>query len=155
MNFDQARRAQRRRPRPAALVVRAAALAAKRAGALLCRSTKRRRRRDITAHYDLDNELFARMLDPTMSYSCALFEREGMTLEQAQVAKLERVCEQLYLGPGDRVLQIGTGWGAFALHAAATNRALGAGARARARHPPSRLVAKRPRTQRGDALPAS
>ena len=91
-----------------------------RAGALVRRSTKRRRRRDIAAHYDLGNELFARMLDPTMSYSCALFEREGMTLEQAQVAKLERVCEQLDLGPGDRVLEIGTGWGAFALHAAAT-----------------------------------
>ena len=71
-----------------------------RAGALLRRSTKRRRRRDIAAHYDLGNELFARMLDPTMSYSCAVFEHEGMTLEQAQVAKLERVCEQLDLGPG-------------------------------------------------------
>ena len=91
-----------------------------RAGALLRRSTKRRRRRDIAAHYDLGNELFSRMLDPTMSYSCALFEQEGMTLEQAQVAKLERICEQLDLGPGDRVLEIGTGWGAFALHAAAT-----------------------------------
>ena len=91
-----------------------------RAAALLRRSTKRRRRRDIAAHYDLGNELFARMLDPTMSYSCAVFEHEGMTLEQAQVAKLERVCEQLDLGPGDRVLEIGTGWGAFALHAAAT-----------------------------------
>jgi cyclopropane-fatty-acyl-phospholipid synthase len=90
------------------------------AGALLRRSTKRRRRRDVAAHYDLGNELFARMLEPTMSYSCALFEREGMTLEQAQVAKLERISEQLNLGPGDRVLEIGTGWGAFALHAAAT-----------------------------------
>jgi cyclopropane-fatty-acyl-phospholipid synthase len=60
------------------------------------------------------------MLDPTMSYSCAGFEHEGMTIEQAQLAKLERVCEQLDLGPEDRVLEIGTGWGAFALHAAAT-----------------------------------
>jgi cyclopropane-fatty-acyl-phospholipid synthase len=91
-----------------------------RAGAILRRSTKGRRRRDIAAHYDLGNELFARMLDPTMSYSCALFEQDGMTLERAQVAKLERVCEQLDLRPGDRVLEIGTGWGAFALHAAAT-----------------------------------
>ena len=48
-----------------------------RAGALLRRSTKRRRRRDVAAHYDLGNELFARMLDPTMSYSCAVFERRG------------------------------------------------------------------------------
>jgi cyclopropane-fatty-acyl-phospholipid synthase len=92
-----------------------------RARALLRRSTKRRRRRDIAAHYDLGNELFARMLDPTMSYSCAVFDHDGMTLEQAQVAKLERICEQLDLGPGDRVLEIGTGWGAFALHAAATH----------------------------------
>ena len=91
-----------------------------RSRALLRRSTKRQRRRDVAAHYDLGNELFARMLDPTMSYSCALFEREGMTLEQAQVAKLERICERLELGPTDRVLEIGTGWGGFALHAAAT-----------------------------------
>ncbi|MGO9753048.1 MAG: class I SAM-dependent methyltransferase [Solirubrobacteraceae bacterium] len=91
-----------------------------RARALVGRSTRRRRRRDIAAHYDLGNELFSRMLDPTMSYSCAVFEHDAMTLEQAQVAKLERVCEQLDLGPEDRVLEIGTGWGAFAVHAAAT-----------------------------------
>ncbi len=91
-----------------------------RARTLLRRSTRRRRRRDIAAHYDLGNELFSRMLDPTMSYSCAFFEHDGVTLEQAQLAKLERVCEQLDLGPEDRVLEIGTGWGAFAVHAAAT-----------------------------------
>jgi cyclopropane-fatty-acyl-phospholipid synthase len=91
-----------------------------RGSALLRRSTKRRRRRDIAAHYDLGNELFSHMLDPTMSYSCAVFEQEEMTLEQAQVAKLEHVCERLDLGPEDHVLEIGTGWGAFALHAAAT-----------------------------------
>ena len=72
------------------------------------RNTRRRARRDIAAHYDLGNELFARMLDPTMIYSCAVFERHGMTLEQAQVAKLERICEKLELGPQDRVLEIGT-----------------------------------------------
>jgi cyclopropane-fatty-acyl-phospholipid synthase len=83
-------------------------------------STRRRNRRDIAAHYDLGRELFARMLDPTLTYSCALFERPGMTLEEAQLAKLELVCEQLELGPDDRVLEIGTGWGSFALHAAAT-----------------------------------
>ena len=93
---------------------------AQRCRALLHRSTKLRRRRDIAAHYDLGNELFSHMLDPTMSYSCAVFEAEGMTLQQAQVAKLERVCQRLALGPEDHVLEIGTGWGGFALHAAAT-----------------------------------
>jgi cyclopropane-fatty-acyl-phospholipid synthase len=82
--------------------------------------TRRRNRRDIAAHYDLGQALFTRMLDPTLTYSCALFERPGMTLEEAQLAKLELVCEQLELGPDDRVLEIGTGWGSFALHAAAT-----------------------------------
>jgi cyclopropane-fatty-acyl-phospholipid synthase len=91
-----------------------------RAAALLRPATKRRARRDISAHYDLGNELFARMLDLTMSYSCAIFERHGMTLEQAQVAKLERICERLDLGSNDRVIEIGSGWGAFALYAART-----------------------------------
>jgi cyclopropane-fatty-acyl-phospholipid synthase len=83
------------------------------------RNTRRRSRRDIAAHYDLGNELFQSMLDPTMMYSCALFERPGMTLQEASVAKLERVCQKLDLGPQDHVLEIGGGWGGFALHAAA------------------------------------
>jgi cyclopropane-fatty-acyl-phospholipid synthase len=91
-----------------------------RARALVRRSTRVRRRKDIAAHYDLGNELFSRMLDPTLSYSCAVFERDGMTLEEASLAKLERVCEKLDLGPSDRVLEIGTGWGGFALYAAST-----------------------------------
>lgn len=87
----------------------------------LCRPGGRdQRRRDIAAHYDLGNELFSRMLDPTMTYSCALFTDAGMSLEEAQIAKLDRVCEKLGIGPGDRVLEIGTGWGSFALHAAST-----------------------------------
>ena len=88
--------------------------------AALRRNNRSRSRRDIAAHYDLGNELFSRMLDPTMSYSSALFEREGMTLEEASVAKLERVCEQLELRAADHVIEIGTGWGGFAVHAAAT-----------------------------------
>ena len=83
-------------------------------------NTPTRSRRDISAHYDIGNDLFALMLDPTMMYSCALFEREGMTLEEAARAKLERACARLDLGPDDHVLEIGTGWGGFALHAAAT-----------------------------------
>ena len=83
-------------------------------------STPLRRRRDIAAHYDLGNQLFSRMLDPTMSYSCAVFEDPGMTLEEAQLAKLERVCDKLDLGPQDHLLEIGTGWGGLAVHAAMT-----------------------------------
>ena len=90
------------------------------ARALARPSTRFRRRRDIAAHYDLGDELFSRMLDPTMTYSCALFESPRATLERAQRAKLELICEKLELGAGDRVLEIGTGWGSFALHAART-----------------------------------
>ena len=88
--------------------------------ALSTRGTRSRSRRHIEAHYDLGDELFRRMLDPTMMYSCALFEREGMTLEQASIAKLERICEQLELGPDDDLLEIGAGWGTFAIYAATT-----------------------------------
>jgi cyclopropane-fatty-acyl-phospholipid synthase len=82
--------------------------------------TRRRARRSIAAHYDLGNDLFSAMLDPTMMYSSALFERPGMSLEDASLAKLERVCERLQLGPDDHVVEIGTGWGGFAVHAAVT-----------------------------------
>ena len=75
-------------------------------------------RRNIAAHYDLGNQLFSLFLDPTMMYSCALFESPDVTLEQAQLAKLERICQQLRLGPDDHLLEIGSGWGAMAVHAA-------------------------------------
>jgi cyclopropane-fatty-acyl-phospholipid synthase len=77
-------------------------------------------RRNIRAHYDLGNDFFALFLDPTLTYSAAIFEREPSTLEEAQVAKYERICRKLALGPGDRLLEIGSGWGGFALHAART-----------------------------------
>jgi len=89
-----------------------------RARALMSHNTRRRSRRDIAAHYDLGNELFELMLDPTMSYSCALFEHPGMSLQEASLAKLDHVCRKLQLGPGDHLLEIGSGWGALALHAA-------------------------------------
>jgi cyclopropane-fatty-acyl-phospholipid synthase len=76
--------------------------------------------RDIAAHYDLGNGLFDAMLDRSMTYSGAIFDRRQSTLEEAQLAKLERVCAKLDLGPRDHVLEIGTGWGGFALHAAAS-----------------------------------
>ena len=86
----------------------------------LVRNTPGRSRRDISAHYDLGNELFGLMLDPTMMYSSARFLRPGMTLEEASVAKLDLACDKLDLGPADHVLEIGTGWGGFAVHAALT-----------------------------------
>jgi cyclopropane-fatty-acyl-phospholipid synthase len=75
-------------------------------------------RRNIAAHYDLGNDLFALMLDETMAYSCAVFELEGATLHEAQLAKFERICRKLQLSPHDHLLEIGTGWGGFAIHAA-------------------------------------
>jgi len=81
-------------------------------------NTLRGSRRNIAAHYDLSNEFFAQFLDNTMTYSCAIFEREDSTLAEASSAKLDRVCRKLALTPRDHVLEIGTGWGSFAIHAA-------------------------------------
>jgi cyclopropane-fatty-acyl-phospholipid synthase len=89
-----------------------------RAAGWLRRNTPARARTRIAAHYDLGNELFAQFLDRTMMYSCAVFDEPGATLEQASLAKLERVCKKLRLAPEDHVLEIGTGWGGFAQYAA-------------------------------------
>lgn len=75
-------------------------------------------RRHIAAHYDLSNEFFELFLDPTLMYSAAFFEREDMSLHDASVAKLAQICRKLDLQSGDQVLEIGTGWGGFALHTA-------------------------------------
>jgi cyclopropane-fatty-acyl-phospholipid synthase len=74
-------------------------------------------RRNIRAHYDLSNEFFRLFLDRNMVYSSAVYRHANDSLEEAQVEKLDRVCRKLRLEPGDHVLEIGTGWGAFALHA--------------------------------------
>ena len=84
----------------------------------LQRNTPRRSRRQIEAHYDLGNELFGLFLDETMSYSCAIFESPQATLREASLAKLDRICRRLALQAEDHVVEIGTGWGGFALHAA-------------------------------------
>ena len=84
----------------------------------LRRNTERGSRANIAAHYDLSNDFFALFLDDTMTYSCGVFEREDSTLREASVAKIDRLCHKLDLKPGDHLLEIGTGWGAFALHAA-------------------------------------
>jgi len=75
-------------------------------------------KRNIRAHYDLSNELFKTFLDNELIYSSAFFEHESMSLEDAQLAKLERVCRKLKLNDQDHVVEIGTGWGGFAIHAA-------------------------------------
>lgn len=75
-------------------------------------------RRNIAAHYDLGNDFFAAWLDEDMMYSSALYLEEGETLEQAQTNKLERICRKLALAPEDHLLEIGTGWGGLAVHAA-------------------------------------
>jgi cyclopropane-fatty-acyl-phospholipid synthase len=82
------------------------------------RNTRAGARRHVAAHYDLGNDLFRLFLDESMTYSCAVFERPGASLRDAQEDKLERVCRKLELGPDDHVLEIGSGWGSFALHAA-------------------------------------
>jgi len=82
------------------------------------RNTPNGSRRNIRDHYDLGNDLFALFLDDTMTYSCGVFEREDASLREASVAKLDLVCRKLALDPNHRVLEIGGGWGSFALHAA-------------------------------------
>jgi cyclopropane-fatty-acyl-phospholipid synthase len=77
-----------------------------------------RDKRAVTHHYNLSNEYFALFLDESMTYSCAIFSRGATTLEEAQRTKLDLVCAKLGLQAGERVLDVGCGWGAFAIHAA-------------------------------------
>ena len=82
------------------------------------RNTRAGSRRNIEAHYDLGNDFFRLFLDETMMYSSGIFERPDSTLHEASVAKIDRICRELDLRPTDHLLEIGTGWGGFALHAA-------------------------------------
>jgi len=84
----------------------------------LSRNSKDGSRRNIAAHYDLGNELFALFLDETMTYSCGIFQREDASMYEASIAKFERICAKLELAPSDHLLEIGTGWGGLAIHAA-------------------------------------
>lgn len=81
------------------------------------RNTVAGSRRNIQAHYDLSNDFFRLFLDRNMVYSSAVYQHADDSLEEAQIEKLDRICRKLQLGPDDHVLEIGTGWGAFALHA--------------------------------------
>jgi cyclopropane-fatty-acyl-phospholipid synthase len=82
------------------------------------RNTHEGARRNIAAHYDLGNDFFSLWLDESMMYSSAIFERPDMSLHEAQQARLEHICQKLQLRPDDHVVEIGTGWGGFAMHAA-------------------------------------
>jgi cyclopropane-fatty-acyl-phospholipid synthase len=82
------------------------------------RHSLERDRRSVRHHYDVSNDFFALFLDASMTYSCAFFSRDGSSLEAAQHAKLELVCSKLALRAGERVLDVGCGWGSFAIHAA-------------------------------------
>ncbi|HEX6780848.1 MAG TPA: cyclopropane-fatty-acyl-phospholipid synthase family protein [Solirubrobacterales bacterium] len=85
---------------------------------LVPENTRTGARRNIAAHYDLGNDLFAAFLDERMMYSCAYFPDDTTSLEGAQLAKLDRICDRLRLGPDNHLLEIGTGWGGMAIHAA-------------------------------------
>lgn len=82
------------------------------------RNTVEGSRKNIEAHYDLSNDFFSLILDPTMTYSCGIYLSEDATLEEASIEKIDRLCRKLQLKPGMSLLEIGTGWGALAIHAA-------------------------------------
>ena len=81
-------------------------------------NSKNGSKKNILAHYDLSNNLYKTFLDPTMMYSAAIYPDPSSSLEEASQYKLDLVCQKLDLTPGDRVIEIGSGWGGFAMHAA-------------------------------------
>jgi cyclopropane-fatty-acyl-phospholipid synthase len=84
----------------------------------LRRNNRANSKKNIHSHYDLGNDFFRLFLDDTLSYSCAIFDSPDATLREASLAKIDRVCRKLELGPDDHVVEIGTGWGALATHMA-------------------------------------
>ena len=84
----------------------------------LNRNTRNGSRRNIAAHYDLGNDFYQLWLDPKMMYSCAYFDTPETSLDDAATEKLDRICRKLDLSAADSVIEIGTGWGGFAIHAA-------------------------------------
>jgi len=85
---------------------------------LLRGNTKKGSHLNIAAHYDLGNDFYKLFLDETLTYSCNIFEREDSTLKEASLAKYDRICQKLDLSSQDHLIEIGTGWGAFAIYAA-------------------------------------
>lgn len=94
--------------------------AANRVGHLLRPNNRNIARRNISEHYDLSNDFFALFLDPSMMYSCARWTTPGLTLQEAQTAKNDLLCQRLELKASDHVLEIGSGWGSWSIHAAKT-----------------------------------
>src|SRR5690606_20194637 len=80
--------------------------------------TRSASRKNVHHHYDLGNDFYRLWLDERLLYTCAYFESEEESLEDAQVAKMDHICRKLCLRPGERVIEAGCGWGAFALHMA-------------------------------------
>ena len=87
---------------------------------LLRSNTKKGSRLNIAAHYDLGNDFYELFLDETLTYSCGIFEGEDSTLKEASLAKYDRICRKLDLSSRDHVVEIGSGWGGFAIYAAQT-----------------------------------
>ena len=84
------------------------------------RNTRLGSRRNIVSHYDLGNAFFEQFLDETMTYSCGIFDNPHASLRDASIEKYDRICRKLALTPDDSVVEIGAGWGGFAIHAAST-----------------------------------
>ena len=82
------------------------------------RNTRRGSKKNISAHYDLGNNFFQSWLDEKMMYSCAIFDNQDCSLEKASTIKIDRICKKLRLNENDHLLEIGTGWGGFAIYAA-------------------------------------
>jgi cyclopropane-fatty-acyl-phospholipid synthase len=84
----------------------------------LRKNTRSGSRKNIVAHYDLGNDFYRLFLDDTLTYSCGIFDCDGSSMRDASMAKYNRICQKLELGPDDDVIEIGSGWGGFAIHAA-------------------------------------
>ena len=84
----------------------------------LQRNTRKGSQKNISAHYDLGNDFFETWLDSKMMYSCAIFKKKDSSLEEASTLKIDRICKKLNLKESDHLLEIGTGWGGFAIYAA-------------------------------------
>ena len=99
-------------------IVQRLQLALARVSQFFRRNTRRAASRNIRSPYDLSNEFFELFLDDTLSYSCGIFDTEAHTLREASISKIDRACQALDLRASDHLLEIGTGWGALAMHAA-------------------------------------